>query len=79
VERTNLTMHISMRRFTRLTNSLSKRLENHRAALALYFMYYNFVHIHRTLRVSPAMSAGVSSKLWDVAGIGALLEQENSN
>jgi IS1 family transposase len=75
VERANLTMRMSMRRFTRLTNGFSKKLENHMAALALYFMYYNFVRIHQTLRVTPAMAAGVTSKLWDVADIVALLDQ----
>ena len=74
VERQNLTMRMSMRRFTRLTNAFSKKLENHMAAIALYFMYYNFARVHQTLRVSPAMAAGVTSKLWDVEDIINLLE-----
>ncbi len=57
VERQNLTMRMSMRRFTRLTNAFSKKLENHAAAVALYFMYYNFGRVHQTLRVTPAMQA----------------------
>ena len=73
VERQNLTMRMSMRRFTRLTNGFSKKLENHVAALALYFMYYNFVRIHQTLRVTPAIAAGVTNRLWDVSDIVALL------
>lgn len=76
VERQNLTMRMSMRRFTRLTNGFSKKVENHAHAVALHFMYYNFCRIHQTLRVTPAMAAGVSDKLWDVADIVALL---NSN
>lgn len=79
VERQNLTMTMSMRRFTRLTNGFSKKAENHVAAVALYFMYYNFVRIHQTLRVTPAMAAGVTGKLWDVADIVALLDQGKSN
>ncbi len=66
VERQNLTMRMSMRRFTRLTNAFSKKLENLKAAVALHFAYYNFVRIHSTLRVTPAMAAGVSSKLWSI-------------
>ena len=77
VERANLTMRMSMRRFTRLTNGFSKKLENHAAALALYFMYYNFVRVHQTLRVTPAMAAGVTSKLWDISDIVALLGNSN--
>jgi len=69
VERQNLTMRMSMRRFTRLTNAFSKKLENHVAALALYFMYYNFVRIHQTLLVTPAMAAGVTDRLWEVGDI----------
>ena len=80
VERQNLTMRMCMRRFTRLTNGFSKKLENHMAAIALYFMYYNFVRIHQTLRISPAMAAGVMGKLWSVYDIVALIEaSEKSN
>lgn len=78
VERQNLTMRMSMRRFTRLTNAFSKKLENHMAAIALHFMYYNFARIHQTLRVTPAMAAGVTSKLWDVADIVALLDSDSN-
>ena len=60
VERENLTMRMSMRRFTRLTNAFSKKVQNHAAAVALYFMYDNFGRIHQTIRVTPAMEAGVS-------------------
>lgn len=74
VERQNLTMRMSMRRFTRLTNAFSKKLENHLAAIALHFMYYNFARIHQTLRMTPAMAAGVTSKLWDVKEIINLLD-----
>jgi IS1 family transposase len=73
VERQNLTMRMSMRRFTRLTNAFSKKTENHAAAVALYFMYYNFVRVHQTLRTTPAMAAGVTTKLWEIADIVALL------
>jgi len=73
VERQNLTMRMSVRRFTRLTNALSKKVENHAAAVALYFMYYNFGRVHLTLRVTPAMEAGVSDHVWSVEEIVALL------
>lgn len=75
VERQNLTMRMSMRRFTRLTNAFSKKLENHRAAVALHFAHYNFVRIHRTTRTTPAMAAGVSNRLWS---LGELVERVSS-
>jgi IS1 family transposase len=73
-ERTNLTMRMHMRRFTRLTNAFSKKVENHAHSMALFTTYYNFVRIHKTLRVTPAMAAGVSDRLWEVSDIVALLE-----
>jgi IS1 family transposase len=66
IERQNLTMRMSMRRFTRLTNGFSKKVENHRAAVALHFAHYNMVRLHKTLRTTPAMAAGVSSRLWSI-------------
>jgi IS1 family transposase len=66
VERQNLTMRMSMRRFTRLTNAFSKKVENLRAAVAVHFAHYNFVRLHKTLRVTPAMAAGVSDRLWSL-------------
>lgn len=74
VERQNLTMRMHMRRFTRLTNAFSKKVENHAHAVALHMMYYNFVRIHKTLRVTPAMAAGVSDRLWEIADIAKLIE-----
>jgi hypothetical protein len=74
VERQNLTMRMSMRRFTRLTNGFSKKLENHIAEVHLHFLYYNFCRIHQTLRVTPAMAAGLSQRVWNIADIVALLE-----
>ena len=64
IERQNLTMRMSIRRFTRLTNGFSKKVENHRAAVALHFAHYNFVRLHSTIRCTPAMAAGVSRHLW---------------
>jgi IS1 family transposase len=75
VERSNLTMRMHMRRFTRLTNAFSKKVENHAAAIALHTMYYNFVRIHQTLKVTPAMAAGVTDKLWGMEDLVAMLEQ----
>lgn len=72
-ERQNLTMRMSMRRFTRLTNAFSKKVENHEHALSLYFMYYNFARIHQTLRVTPAMEAGVSNHVWSIQEIVNLI------
>lgn len=74
VERANLTMRMHMRRFTRLTNAFSKKVENHVAAVALHTMYYNFVRIHQTLKVTPAMAAGVTDRLWEISDIVKLLE-----
>lgn len=80
VERQNLTMRMQMRRFTRLTNAFSKKIENLHYAVALHFMNYNFCRIHQTLRVTPAMAAGVSDHLWELEDIvELLLQKENSN
>jgi hypothetical protein len=73
VERQNLTMRMSMRRFTRLTNAFSKKLENHAYAVALHFMYCNFVRIHQTLRVTPAMEAGLSGHAWTIDDLVAII------
>lgn len=75
IERQNLTMRMSMRRFTRLTNAFSKKVENHAHAIALHYMYYNFVRIHQTLRCTPAMAAGVTKRLWSIDDIVSLLGQ----
>jgi IS1 family transposase len=72
VERQNLTMRMGMRRFTRLTNAFSKKLENHAHAVALHFMYYNFGRVHKTLRVTPAMEAGIADHVWALEEIAAL-------
>ena len=76
VERQNLTMRMNMRRFTRLTNGFSKKVENHQHALALYFMYYNFCRIHQTLRVTPAMEAKVSDHVWELREIVELIRTD---
>lgn len=73
-ERQNLTMRMNMRRFTRLTNAFSKKVENLGHALALHFMYYNFCRIHQTLRMTPAMKAGVKNRLWEIEDILGLLK-----
>ena len=67
-----------MRRFTRLTNAFSKKVENLEHALALHYVHYNFVRIHKTLRCTPAMEAGITDRLWTVRDIAALLEPEES-
>ncbi len=76
VERQNLTMRMHMRRFTRLTNGFSKKLDNHIAAISLHFMYYNFCRIHQTLRITPAMAAGVTTKVWEIRDIIALVDTD---
>ncbi len=73
VERQNLTMRMGMRRFTRLTNAFSKKLENLQRALALHFMHYNFARIHKTLGMTPAMAAGLADHPWSVGEIVALI------
>jgi len=75
VERQNPSMRMGMRRFTRLTNGFSKKVENHAYSVALYFMHYNFAKVHGTLRVTPAMEAGVSDHVWTVDEIAALLPE----
>lgn len=74
VERSNLTMRMHMRRFARLTNAFSKKVENHAYAVALHMMFYNFVRRHSTLRMTPAMAAGIAKSFWDVSDIVALVE-----
>lgn len=74
VERCNLTMRMSMRRFTRLTNGFSKKIENHEHAVALHFMYYNYGRVHKTLRVTPAMEAGLTDHVWTLEEIAALMD-----
>jgi len=73
VERQNLTMRMSMRRFTRLTNAFSKKLENHEHSVALHFMHYNFCRIHSTLRVTPAMEAGITDHVWSIEELISLI------
>jgi IS1 family transposase len=73
VERQNLSMRMSIRRFTRLTNAFSKKIENHAAAVAIWFMYYNFCRVHQTLRVTPAMESGLSDHVWSIQELCALL------
>ena len=74
VERQNLTMRMHMRRFTRLTNAFSKKFENHMHMVAIYTVWYNFVRIHKTLKVTPAMAAGVSPILWSMEDVAALID-----
>jgi IS1 family transposase len=74
VERSNLSMRMGMRRFTRLTNGFSKKLENHGHMVALYFFHYNFIRIHKTLRVTPAMEAGITDHVWSFEELLALLD-----
>jgi hypothetical protein len=74
VERQNLNMRMGMRRFTRLTNAFSKKIENHCHSLALYFLYYNFVRIHKTLKCTPTMAAGASDRLWSIEDVVDLID-----
>jgi IS1 family transposase len=74
VERSNLTLRMGNRRFTRLTNAFSKKVENHEAMLALFFFYYNFCRIHQSLRVTPAMAAGITSRVWELSDLVGLLD-----
>src|SRR6185312_10010371 len=76
VERQNLTMRMSMRRFTRLTNAHSKKLANHHHAQALYFFFYNFARINKAVRMSPAMAAGIAKTLWTMEDIVGLMESK---
>lgn len=78
-ERQNLTMRMSMRRFTRLTNAFSKKVENHEAAVALHFMYYNFGRIHQTLRVTPAMESGITDHVWSLEEIVNLIDTKRTS
>ena len=79
VERQNLSMRMSIRRFTRLTNAFSKKIENHAAAVAIWFMYYNFCRVHQTLRVTPAMESGISNHVWTIEEPRGLLPQPISS
>jgi IS1 family transposase len=74
VERQNLTMRMQIRRFTRLTNAFSKKIENHVASLAIHYMHYNFCRIHQSLRITPAMAAGVTDRLWSIGDIVRLMD-----
>lgn len=78
VERQNLTMRMKMRRFTRLTNAFSKKAENHMWAIALHYMHYNFCRVHQTLRVTPAMEAGVAGHIWSIEELVELLDRSAS-
>jgi hypothetical protein len=79
VERQNLSMRMGIRRFTRLTNAFSKKIENHAAAVALWFMYYNFCRVHQTLRVTPAMEAKLSEHIWAITELVDLWESYERN
>ena len=73
-ERNHLNIRMHSRRMTRLTNAFSKKLDNHRHAMALHFLYYNFVKVHQTLKISPAMAAGITKRLWEMSDVVAMLE-----
>jgi len=74
IERQNLTMRMGMRRFTRLTNAFSKKLENHIASIAIHYMHYNFCRVHQTLRVTPAMEAGIADHVWSISELLSICE-----
>lgn len=78
IERQNLTLRMSNRRFTRLTNAFSKKVENHEYSVALHFMHYNFCRVHQSLRVTPAMEAGLTDHVWSIAEIIALIDSEQA-
>ena len=78
VERQNLTMRMSMRRFTRLTNGFSKKIENHMASVAIHFAHYNFCRVHKTLRVTPAMEARLTDRVWSIEDLIALLDKQSA-
>jgi len=78
VERQNLTMRMHMRRFTRLTNAHSKKIENHIASIAIHYMHYNFCRVHETLRVTPAMEAGITDRVWSIEEMIALLDKSHA-
>lgn len=77
IERANLTMHMHMRRFTRLTNGFSKKLGNHMHAVSLHFMFYNFCKIHSTLRVTPAMEAGIDDHVWSMEEVVMMADTQD--
>jgi IS1 family transposase len=79
VERSNLSIRMGNRRMTRLTNAFSKKAENHAHMMAIYFMHYNFVRIHQTLKITPAMAAGVTKRLWEISDIVEVLEAWETN
>src|SRR2546425_10712823 len=78
IERQNLNMRMQMRRFTRLTNAFSKKIDNHIHAVALFHMHHNFVRVHQTLRVTPAMEVGLSSHVWSIAEIVSLTSVDHA-
>jgi hypothetical protein len=77
VERQNLTMRMSMLRFTRLTNGFAKKIENHEHMLSIYFLYYNFCRVHQTLRVTPAREAGIAGHVWSIQEMVGLLDRKS--
>ena len=78
IERQNLSIRMGTRRLTRLTNAFSKKIQNHEYIVALYALWYNFVRIHKTLRTSPAMAAGIESRLWSMEDVVALIDARSA-